>query len=102
MKGYCYILTNKNKTVLYVGATNNLERRVSEHKNGKYKNAFTKKYNCTLLVYFEEFDTIKDSFKRERQWKAGNRKRKEKLINSINPEWNDLSESWFDGSKESF
>ena len=66
------------------------------------KNAFTKKYNCTLLVYFEEFDTIKDSFKRERQLKAGNRKRKEKLINSINPEWNDLSESWFDGSKESF
>lgn len=96
MKGYCYILTNKNKTVLYVGATDNLKRRAREHKNGKYPNAFTKRYNCNILVYFEEFDKVSDAFERERQLKAGNRKRKEDLINSLNPEWNDLSEVWFD------
>ena len=95
-KGYCYILANKNNTVLYVGATNNLERRIQEHKNGKYKNAFTKRYNCYHLVYFEEFDTVKDAFAREKQLKAGNRKRKEALINAVNPEWKDLSEKWFD------
>ncbi|MDO6817799.1 GIY-YIG nuclease family protein [Zobellia sp. 1_MG-2023] len=90
-KGYCYILTNKNKTVLYVGATNDLKRRILEHKTGKYKNAFSKRYNCTLLVYFEEFENIKDAFAREKQLKAGNRKRKMDLINKENPEWIDLS-----------
>ncbi|AWX44883.1 hypothetical protein HME9304_01888 [Flagellimonas maritima] len=93
-KGYCYILTNKNKTVLYIGATNDLRRRTSEHKNGKYSNSFTKRYNCNLLVYFEEFDTIKDVFAREKQLKSGNRKRKEDLITSINPDWKDLSLEW--------
>ncbi len=95
-KGFCYILTNKNKTVLYVGATNNLERRINEHKSKKYKSSFTKRYNCYHLVYFEEFDAIADAFAREKQLKAGNRKRKEALINSVNPEWKDLSEKWFD------
>lgn len=100
MKGYCYILTNKNKTVLYIGATNNLERRISEHKHGVYKNSFTKKYNCHLLVYFEEFDDVADAFAREKQLKAGNRKRKEGLINEINPDWEDLSVNWFDENFE--
>ncbi len=93
-KGYCYILNNKNKTVLYIGATNDLRRRTSKHKNGKYSNSFTKRYNCNLLVYFEEFDTIKDAFAREKQLKSGNRKRKEDLITSINPDWKDLSLEW--------
>lgn len=101
MKGYCYILTNKNKTVLYVGATDNLKRRVREHKEGKYPYSFTKRYNCDKLVYFEEFDKVKDAFNRERQLKAGNRKRKEDLINSINPEWKDLAEDWFDEEGDS-
>ena len=96
MKGYCYILTNKNKTVLYVGATNNLQRRIQEHKEGKYLNSFTKKYNVTFLVYFEEFDSTKEAFEREQQLKSGNRKRKEGLINSINPEWKDLSDDWIE------
>ncbi|MEL6975683.1 MAG: GIY-YIG nuclease family protein [Bacteroidota bacterium] len=95
-KGYCYILTNKNKTVLYIGATNDLERRIAEHKSGIHPYAFTKRYNCTLLVYFETFDDVQDAFRREKQLKAGIRKRKEALINSINPEWKDLSEKWFD------
>ncbi len=80
--------------MLYIGATNDLRRRTSEHKNGKYANSFTKRYNCNLLVYFEEFDTIKDAFAREKQLKSGNRKRKEDLINSINPDWKDLSLEW--------
>ncbi len=93
-KGYCYILTNKNKTVLYIGATNDLQRRITEHKNGAYSNSFTKRYNCYLLVYFEEFDLVKDAFDREKQLKAGNIKRKEDLINSKNPDWKDLSLEW--------
>jgi len=94
MKGYRYILTNKNKTVLYIGATNDLQRRIGEHKNGKYAYSFTKRYNCHNLVYFEEFDTIKEAFDREKQLKAGNRKRKEDLINATNPDWKDLSLEW--------
>ena len=93
-RGYCYIPTNKNKTVLYIGATSDLERRMAEHKKGIYPNAFTKRYNCTFLVYYETFGDVKDAFQRERQLKAGNRKRKEALINSINPEWLDLSLEW--------
>ncbi len=99
-KGYCYILTNKNKTVLYVGATNNLERRIQEHKHGVFPKSFTKRYNCTILVYYEEFDTPTDAFAREKQLKAGNRKRKIDLINSMNPNWTDLSINWFDENFE--
>jgi len=62
MKRYCYLLTNKNKTVLYVGATNNLKRRIKEYKEEKYPNAFTKRYNCNKLVYFEEFNDVNDAF----------------------------------------
>ena len=76
-------------------------RQGQEHKEGKYPNAFTKRYNCNNLVYFEEFNVINDAFKRERQLKAGNRKRKEDLINSLNPEWKDLSEYLFDRELDS-
>lgn len=96
MKGYTYILTNKNKNVLYIGATNDIKRRINEHKNRLYDNAFTKKYNCNLLVYFEEYDDVASAFKREKQLKAGNRKKKEALINSMNPAWNDLAVNWID------
>ncbi len=85
-KGYTYILTNKNKTVLYVAATNDIVRRMKEHKNKKYCNSFIKKYNCDILVYFEEFDIVNDSFIRENQLKTGNQKKKETLINTLIPE----------------
>ena len=98
MPGYTYITTNKNKTVLYVGATDNIVRRVIEHKNRKYRNAFTARYNCDVLVYFEEYEKVSDAFLREKQLKAGNRK--EGLINSINPEWNDLAINWNDENYE--
>lgn len=96
MKGYAYITTNKNKTVLYVGATDDIERRINEHKHRVYPSAFTKRYNCDILVYFEEFNVVSDAFEREKQLKAGSRKKKEELINSMNPYWNDLGLNWYD------
>ena len=91
---FVYLLTNKNNTVLYVGVTSNLKRRVYQHKTKYYKKAFTAIYNCSKLVYFEEFNDMNLAIQREKQLKAGNRKRKEFLINSINEDWNDLSKDW--------
>ncbi len=90
MKNYCiYILTNKNNTVLYVGVTNNLTRRIWEHKS-KLIEGFTKKYNVDKLVYFESFDNPKDAIRREKQLKAGSRKKKVELIEKLNSEWKEL------------
>jgi putative endonuclease len=90
MKDYfVYIMTNKSKT-LYTGVTNNLVRRVYEHKN-KLIEGFTKKNNINKLVYFELFDNPDDAIKREKQIKGWLRKKKIDLIESMNPEWKDLS-----------
>jgi putative endonuclease len=89
---YVYIMTNKSKT-LYVGVTNNLQRRVYEHKNKMIK-GFTSKYNITKVVYFEVFSDIESAIKREKQIKGWLRKKKIDLIESMNPDWNDLSEEW--------
>ena len=86
-------MTNKNNTVIYIGVTSNLLKRVYQHKTKAYK-GFTYKYNCDKLIYFEEFNDINHAISREKQLKAGNRKKKEDLINSINPEWKDLSDGW--------
>jgi putative endonuclease len=83
-----YILTNNSKT-LYVGVTNNLERRIYEHKH-KLKDGFTKKYNLTKLVYFEMFNDINDAINREKQLKNWHRQWKINLIESKNKEWKDL------------
>ncbi|WP_299105814.1 GIY-YIG nuclease family protein [uncultured Tenacibaculum sp.] len=88
-----YFLSNKNNTVIYIGVTSNLIKRIYEHKSGKYK-GFTYKYNCDKLVYFEQFSTMEDAIAREKQLKASNRKRKEDLINNENSDWLDLSEGW--------
>jgi len=85
---YVYILTNQSKT-LYIGVTNNLERRVYEHKH-KLKDGFTKKYNLTKLVYFEMFNDINDAIKREKQLKNWHRQWKINLIESKNKDWKDL------------
>jgi putative endonuclease len=90
-KGYIYILTNKNNTTLYVGVTSNLPKRIYEHKN-KVVKGFTKKYNLTKIVYYEVYDDIYNAIVREKQLKGGSRKKKIELIESINPEWEDLSE----------
>ena len=86
---YVYILTNKNNTVLYTGVTNSLTRRGWEHK-AKLISSFTKKYNVSKLVYYEVFDNPTVAIKREKQIKAGSRKKKIELINSLNKEWTDL------------
>ena len=91
--GSIYIMTNKNNTVLYIGVTSDLIRRVSEHKSKTIPTSFTAKYNLDKLVYFENFHSIEEAINREKQLKGGSRLKKEALINSINPEWIDL----FDG-----
>ncbi len=87
---YVYIMTNKNNTVLYTGITNNLQRRIYEHKN-KLAKGFTAKYNIDKLVYFECTSDIIAAISKEKKIKGWNRQKKEKLINMLNPEWADLS-----------
>ena len=90
--GYFYIMSNAHNNVLYCGATDDLCRRVNEHKNGVYTNSFTSRYNINKLVYYEVFSLTADAFKREKQIKGGSRLKKIKLIESINPDWTDLTE----------
>jgi putative endonuclease len=87
---FVYIVTNKSNKVLYIGVTNNLERRMFEHKN-KMINGFTKKYNLTKLVYFQETSDVRSAIEREKQLKNWHRDCKIKLITDFNPEWKDLS-----------
>jgi putative endonuclease len=89
---YVYILTNQNNTVLYVGVTNDILRRVWEHKNPVDKKSFTARYNIDKLVYYEIFQFIQDAIDREKQLKAGSRDKKVDLIISINPDCEDLYE----------
>lgn len=89
MKYYVYILSNWNNNVLYVGVTNDLARRVYEHKNHLVE-GFTSKYNVTKLVYYEVTDDIKAAIAREKQLKNWNRTKKEKLIETLNKEWVEL------------
>jgi putative endonuclease len=86
---YVYILSNKRNTVLYTGVTNNINRRVSEHKS-KQEKGFSSKYNICKLVYYERFNGILGAIKREKQIKGYTRRKKETLINRENPQWEDL------------
>jgi len=86
---YIYILTNKYNKVLYTGVTNNLKRRIYEHKE-KLIDGFTKQYNVNKLVYYEHFTDINEAIAREKQIKAGSRKKKIDLIEKDNKEWKDL------------
>ena len=91
-KQYCvYIMTNARNTVLYTGVTNNLARRVWEHKNGS-GSTFTQKYKTHRLVYYEVSDDVNTAIAHEKQIKGGSRQKKIDLINNLNPEWKDLSE----------
>jgi putative endonuclease len=86
---YVYIMTNNRNTVLYTGVTNNIRKRVYEHRQ-KLVEGFTKKYNLVKLAYYESFGDPISAIKREKQIKAGSRKKKEDLINSVNGKWQDL------------
>ncbi|MFI5203209.1 MAG: GIY-YIG nuclease family protein [Flavobacteriales bacterium] len=83
--GAVYIMTNKTNTVLYVGVTSDLAKRIEEHINGIYSGSFTSRYKIVKLVYYETFLSIEDAIAREKQIKAGSRNYKIKLIESLNP-----------------
>ena len=89
--GYVYIMTNKSKTVLYTGVTNDLCRRVFEHQTHINPDSFTSKYKCHHCVYFEEFTDITKAIAREKAIKQLSREKKNALINGVNPEWKELA-----------
>ena len=88
---WVYIMSNKTRSVLYIGVTNDLYRRFLEHKNGVVE-GFTKKYKCCYLVYYEDYKSIEDAILREKELKGWVRKKKENLIATINPNKIDLAE----------
>jgi len=88
--GYIYIMTNKNRTTLYIGVTANLERRVWEHRTHYDKRSFTSKYNLVNCVYREFFTDIEQAIQRETQLKKWSREKKNALISKTNPDWVDL------------
>lgn len=90
--GAVYIMANKRNGTLYTGVTSNLKRHVFEHKTKVNPKSFTAKYNCQFLVYYEGFQHIGDAIAEEKRIKGGNRKNKLKLIETLNPDWNDLWE----------
>ena len=90
---YVYMLTNWDDSVLYIGVTNNLPRRLYEHKNHLVK-GFTEKYNVYKLVYFETTGDVRVALEREKQLKKWTRAKKNALIENMNPLWKDLSLEW--------
>lgn len=91
-QGFVYIMSNKNRTTFYVGVTNNIERRVREHRSGSSK--FTGRYNLTHLVYFEKITDIVKAIEREKQLKRWHREWKINLIKFMNPDLEDLAKDW--------
>lgn len=96
MYHYVYILANSNHSTIYVGVTHDLPRRIWEHKNHVDKSSFTAQYNVTNLVYYEYGESAEGALFREKQIKGWNRARKNKLVESRNPNWIDLYDSLFD------
>jgi putative endonuclease len=90
MGGYVYITCSMNHTTLYTGVTSTIASRIARHKEKFYPKSFSAKYNCKKLVYYKWFDTIIEAIAEEKRIKGGSRKKKEILINSMNPEWKDL------------
>ena len=89
-----YIMTNDRRTVLYTGVTSDLRARVHEHRTRRDPSSFTARYNATKLVYFELTPNVAAAIAREKQIKGGPRSRKIALIESVNPDWHDLSADW--------
>ena len=92
---WVYILTNKNRTVLYIGMTNSLSRRMYQHQSGDAE-GFTATYQCRRLVYYEHYRDVRDAIARETQLKKWRREKKLALINRMNPQWDDLSRALFE------
>ncbi|HRK55263.1 MAG TPA: GIY-YIG nuclease family protein [Cyclobacteriaceae bacterium] len=95
--GRVYIITNKNRTTIYVGSTADLQARLMEHQEKVNPSSFSARYNLNMLIYYENFHNIEEAIERERYIKGKTRKWKEQLIETINPTWSDLSDevlSW--------
>ena len=88
--GYVYIMTSRHNTVLYTGITSTLNDRVRKHKEDHYSNSFTARYHVHKLVYYERYGWIEEAIAREKQIKAGSRKKKIMLVDTLNPEWKEL------------
>ena len=93
-QGYVYIVSNYSRTVLYTGVTSNLERRIHQHKN-KSVEGFSKKYNCTDLIWWEQGESIVAAIEREKKIKSWSRQKKDQLIAKLNPDLKDLSVALF-------
>ena len=90
--GFAYIMSNKYNTIIYAGSTADLRNRVVQHKTKEFPNSFTARYNIDKLVFYKHFEFIEEAISRETQIKSWSRIKKEKLIETINPDWNDLFE----------
>ena len=90
MGGWVYIMCSLNHSTLYVGVISNIASRVYQHKHKFYPTSFSGRYNCVKLVYYRRFELIVEAIAEEKRIKGGNRKKKEDLINGMNPEWKDL------------
>ena len=93
MQYYVYILTNKNNRVMYIGVTNDLERRLYEHKH-ELVDGFTKRYHVHKLVYYEQSSDVRSAIQREKELKGWLRRKKNALVETMNPDWHDLSQDW--------
>ena len=93
-KYWVYIVGNRGATTIYIGVTNDIKRRISEHKLGEVP-GFTKRYKCDILLYFEEYNNIKNAISREKELKGWRRERKVQLIATLNPHRVDLAANWF-------
>ncbi len=91
---FVYLMDSANGRAVYVGMTNDLIRRVREHKSGEIP-GFTKRYRCHMLLYYEEYPDVRDAIAREKEIKGWLRVKKERLVASINPERQDLAKEWF-------
>ena len=96
MRSWVYIMTNKRQNVLYVGVTTDVERRVLQHKTGFFPDAFTLKYRCHELIWFEELENIEVANAQEKRIKRWRRAWKDAMIAKMNPDRKDLSEGWYD------
>ena len=90
MGGWVYIMCSNNRSTLYTGVTSNIASRVYEHKHKVYSTSFSSRYNCVKLVYYRRFESIVEAIAEEKRIKGGSRKKKEELINNMNPKWKDL------------
>ncbi|SEM85394.1 putative endonuclease [bacterium A37T11] len=88
--GCVYIMTNKGRSVLYIGVTSDLRSRIYEHQHHKYPSSFTARYNLECCIYYEFFSDIEEAIQREKQLKGWSRSKKNDLISSVNPTWKDL------------